>query len=165
MKTTTGFAISSLTLVLVAFIGAAHADVAEQVQKNLAGEIVITSRPLSEIHLNSKTPTASLEKARVTELDHEEKDGVATWSFYFTAFLKKAPGMTMLSMDFYTDDKARMYVANKRFGVNPSVQAVSGQITITEDDGLAPDRRYLVQLTGKHRGRDVVLAQTTLTTH
>lgn len=164
MKTTTGLAISSLTLVLVASIGIAHADIPEQVPKKLAGEIVITSRPLSEIHLNSANPMAAIEKVRVSELAHQEKDELATWSFHFTAFLKKAPGMTMLSMDFYTDDKARLYVANKRFGIKPDMQAVSGEITITEDDGLIPGRRYLVKLTGKRKGREVVLAQTKLTT-
>lgn len=164
MKRTIEFGLSLLCL--LATFGPAHAgDIPEKVQKALAGQILVTPRPLSEMHLESSQTAAALQKAHQHTLTQEPGgDGAPTWKFYFTAFLAKAPGVTILSMDFYTDDKERMYVANKRFGVDPGVLVISGRMALSEDDGLARDRRYIVRLTAQVKGRDVVLATTKLTT-
>ena len=164
MKRTIGFTLSLLCL--LATSGGAHADdIPKKVQKALAGQILITPRPLSEISMGGSQTAAAFQKAHMHTLTQEQgADGQATWRFYFTAFLGKAPGVTMLSMDFYTDDKERMYVANKRFGVDPGVLAISGRMALSEDDGLSRDRPYLVRLTAQVEGRDVVLATTRLTT-
>jgi hypothetical protein len=157
--------ISSLALALVlTAIGTAHADVSKKVQKAFRGDILITQGPLPEVAGDDAEVISAYKKARAKSLKHTESDGVAEWSFDYTAFLKKQPKITSLSVDFYTADKDKLYVANKGLmGIDPNLPILSGTLTINEDDGLNRGRTYLVKITGKVRGRDVTFAETKVT--
>lgn len=153
----------ALALVLTA-MGTAHADVSKKVQKTFRGDILITQGPLPEVVGEDAEVIGAYKKARARSLKHTENEGVAEWSFDYTAFLKKAPKVSSLSVDFYTADKDKLYVANKGLmGVDPNGTILSGTLTINEDDGLNRGRTYLVKITGKVKGRDVTFAETKIT--
>ena len=46
-------------------------------------------------------------------------------------------------MEFYTNDKDKKFVADKRIdGVEPKTPVLSGEISIDEDEGLSKGRPY-----------------------
>jgi hypothetical protein len=157
--------IGSLALALVfTAIGTAHADLSKNVQKAFRGDILITDGPLPEVAGKDSDVIAAYKKARAKTLKHTKAEGVAEWSFDYTAFLKQAPKVTSLSVDFHTADKEKLYVANKGLmGVDPNLPILTGTLSITEDDGLNVGRTYIVKITGKVRGREVTFATTTVT--
>ena len=72
------------------------------------------------------------------------------------AFMKKKPPATELSIDFYTQDKEKLYVANKRLaGIDKSLTLLQSKLEISEDDGLKKGGSYTVKLTAQVRGKDV----------
>ncbi len=147
-------------------LGNVQADVPEAVQKSFDGRILITDQPLPKRGGSESRIISSFERAHIAELSGTESDeGIAAWEFYFTAFLKRAPKNSALSLDFYTDDADRLFVAQKRFlGVDPVLRIVASHVNIDENDGLLRGRSYLVKLTTTRKGRDITLAQTKLTT-
>lgn len=136
-----------------------QADVSRKVQKTFRGQILITTDQLPVQMATDKETIELYKKANAKYLTHRDVDGVATWSFHYTAFFKKKCGTDRLSFDFYTDDKEKLYVANKGLmGVDPSLTVLSGTLSINEDEGLNPGRKYIVEITGEIRGKEVVLA-------
>ena len=162
MKTFLGLAIA---FTLFASSGVAHADdVSEKVQKALRGQILITNSQLPPPGETDAQTINAYKKARATSLAGTDVDGVSEWAFLFTAFLKKAPKTQSLSLEFYTDDKEKLFVADKRFeGVDPKGTILSGQVNISSDDGPTKGRKYIIKLVGKVKRKDVVFAQTKLT--
>ena len=155
---------SALVAALFTVFGVAQADVSKTVEKAFRGQILITDTPLPPAGETDAQTINAYKKATAKSLKSTDDDGTAQWSFLFTAFLKKAPRTEALSMDFYTDDKDKLYVADKRFvGIDPKGTILSGQVAITEDDGLVKGRSYVVKLTGKVKRREVVFAQAKLT--
>jgi len=141
-------------VVLLAGAKVGNADVSVGVQKAFRGSILITT---------DKLPDKLDSDAETTYLDHTDNDGVATWSFHYLAFFTKSCGTNALSVDFYTADKEKLYVANKGLmGVDPKMQVLSGALSITEDEGLNPGRDYIVEITGEIRGKEVVFAKAKL---
>jgi hypothetical protein len=157
--------IGSLALALVfAAIGTAQADLSKNVQKAFRGDILITTGPLPEAAGSDAEVIGAYKKARAKSLKHTKVEGVAEWSFDYTAFLKQAPKVTTLSVDFHTADKEKLYVANKGLmGVDPTLPILTGTLTINEDDGLNVGRTYIVKITGKVKGKEVTFAETTIT--
>jgi hypothetical protein len=157
--------IGSLVLALVVTaLGTAQADLSKNVQKSFRGDILITNGPLPEVAGSDAEVIAAYKKARAKSLKHTKVEGVAEWSFDYTAFLKQAPKVTTLSVDFHTADKEKLYVANKGLmGVDPTLPILSGTLTINEDDGLNVGRTYIVKITGKVKGKNVTFAETTIT--
>ena len=87
------------------------------------------------------------------------------WRFYFMAFMSRKPGATQVALDFYTDDKKKEFVAQERLaGIDPTLTLLESQVELSEDDGLSPDRDYLVKLTTESKGKEIVLATTKLRT-
>ncbi len=156
----------AVVAVIVGMVASAHADeVAQKVQKAFRGTILVTAEPLPEPAGDAETTIAQFRKATDHPLAAREVGGVPTWSFHYTAFLKSKPATSSLTLEFYTDDAERRYAASERLlDVDPSLTILSGHATVTEDDGLDRDRRYVVKLVGKVKGKDVTLAQTKLTT-
>jgi hypothetical protein len=144
---------------LIAGAGISQADISQKVQKTFRGQVLITTDQLPVQMSTDKETIALYKKANAKYLTHSDVDGVATWSFHYTAFFKKKCGTDRLSFDFYTDDKEKLYVANKGLmGVDPSTTVLSGALTINEDEGLNPGRKYIVEVTGEIRGKEVVFA-------
>ncbi len=157
--------IASLAVgLLFATLGVAQADYSKRVQKAFRGSILITQGGLPGVKGSDKETIAAFKKARLAEVAHTMGDEVPEWSFNFVAFMKKAPRVSKLSVDFYTDDKEKLYVANKDLtGIDPSIPILRGSLTISEDDGVNKGRRYIVKLTGTVKGREVTFATTKLT--
>jgi len=149
------------TVVLVAAAawgGTASADMSKNVLAAFKGELVITKGELPE-GKNDKETIAKIKGERLKELTGEAKNDVTGWYFHYTAFLSKT-GATQLKMEFYTNDKDKKFVADKRIdGVDPKTPALSGDISIDEDEGLSKGRPYLIKLV---TNKDVVVASTPL---
>jgi hypothetical protein len=140
-------------------------EIPRAVQQEFRGQLLVTQGELPTDVGDAKATIAAYKKAIQSTVTHSPAGGVPTWTFHYTAFMNRAPGVTELSIDFFTDDKSRLYVANRRLmGIDPKLPILRGRLSITEDDGLLPGRDYVVQLTGRVRGKDVVFAQTKLST-
>ena len=138
--------------------GVATADMSRAVITAFKGELVITKGELPE-GKNEKDTIAKIKTERLKELTGEARDDVMSWHFHYTAFLSKA-GATQLKMEFYTNDKEKKFVADNRLdGVDPKTPVLSGDITISEDEGLTKGRPYIIKLV---TDRDVVVASTPL---
>jgi hypothetical protein len=165
MSSSRRIGVASLFALAIACLGAASAgaDVSEAVQKKLKGKLFVASEPFVLDGDDDKEVVKNLQKHARAELKHDKSQGIATWHLAFVAFLSKKPGVSEVSVDFYTDDGKATYAANKRLaGVSPSIPLLASEFQITEDDGLTPGASYVVKLTARVKGKDVVLASTKL---
>jgi hypothetical protein len=138
--------------------GVASADVSRNVIAAFKGELVITKGDLPEGKTDKDT-IAKIKGERLKELTGEAKNDVVGWYFHYTAFLNRT-GATQLKMEFYTADKDKKFVADKRIdGVDPKTPVLSGEISIDEDEGLSKGRPYVIKLV---TDKDVVVASTPL---
>lgn len=152
-------------LALAIAAGAAGADVPVSVQKQLKGQIFISPEPLPQSADSDAALVKALKKAHKGELRSVKADGVATWRFHVLAFMSKKPGVSQVSLDFYLDDKSKAFVAQERLaGIDKGLTLLVAQVDLSEDDGLAPGKSYLVKLTAEVGGKEVVLATTKLRT-
>ena len=149
------------TTVLVAAAawgGTASADMSKNVVAAFKGELVITKGELPE-GKNDKETIAKIKGERLKELTGEAKNDVTGWYFHYTAFLSKT-GATQLKMEFYTNDKDKKFVADKRIdGIEPKTPVLSGDISIDEDEGLTKGTTYQVKLVTE---KNAAVAQTQL---
>lgn len=142
-----------------------RADVPLGVQKQLKGQIFISTEPLPQSGDSDAALVKALKKANRPELKHINADGVAVWRFHVLAFMNKKPGVSQVALDFYTDDKTKAFVAQERLaGIDKSLTLLVAQVDISEDDGLSPNKSYIVKLTAEVGGKEVVLATTKLRT-
>jgi len=147
-----------VTAVALGWAVVATADVSRNVIAAFRGDLVITKSELPD-GKSDKDTIAKIKAERVKELVGEAKDDVVHWHFHYTAFLTKT-GATQLKMEFYTNDKDKKFVADKRIdGVDPKTPALSGDISIDEDEGLTKGTAYVVKLVGE---KNAVVAQTPL---
>jgi hypothetical protein len=145
--------------------GASRADVPLAVQKQLKGQIFISTEPLPQSADDDGSLVKALKKANRPEIKHVTGDGVPVWRFHVLAFMSKKPGVSQVALDFYTDDKTRAFVAQERLaGIDKGLTLLVAQVDLSEDDGLAVNKSYIVKLTAEVNGKDVVLATTKLRT-
>ena len=137
----------------------AHADLSKKVIKTFKGQLIVSSDPV-DTGASDKDTIAAFKAAKLTEVKGEPNgEDVQTWHFHYTAFLKKKAGSN-LTFEFYNNGK---YVADQRLeGVDASDPVIEGDISITEDDGPSKGNKYTLKLVGQVKGKDVVVAQTTL---
>ena len=146
---------------------AADADLSEAVQKKFKGQILIAADPLPSEAEDDAETIRQLKKASNGVITHAKSgsEGVAVWRFHFIAFMDKKPGVSQVALDFYTDDKKKEFVAQERLaGIDGKLTLLQSEAELSEDDGLSPNRAYVVKLTAEVRGREVVLATTKLRT-
>jgi hypothetical protein len=150
---------SAAVLAIALFAGgSAHADMSKGVISAFRGQLVVSKGDLPE-GKNDKDTISKIKGARATELTGETSDDVTYWHFHYTAFLAKA-GSSTLKLEFYTDDKDKRYVADKQLdGIDPKSSVLSGDISISEDEGLAKGKSYIVKLVA---GGNSTVAQTPL---
>jgi hypothetical protein len=138
--------------------GLASADLSKAVIAAFKGEMVITKGELPEGKTEKET-VAKIKTERIKELTGEAREDNVYWHFHYTAFLTK-PGASLLKMEFYTNDKDKKFVADKRLeGVDPKATVLSGDISISDDDGLAQGKSYIIKLAND---KDVVVSSTPL---
>ncbi len=151
-----------LVAALVLGLGAtpAQADMSKKVIAAFKGKILVTRSPL-EGGADDKATIGRFKKETLTSVagaaNAEESQ---EWTFVYTAFLKSS-GSTTLKLEFHDGKK---YVADKTLsGVDPTSTVLAGDIVISEDDGLTKGKKYTLKMVGNVRGKDVVLATSTLT--
>lgn len=145
--------------------GASRADVPLAVQKQLKGQIFISTEPLPQSADDDGSLVKALKKANRPDIKHVTSDGVPVWRFHVLAFMSKKPGVSQVALDFYTDDKTKAFVAQERLaGIDKGLTLLVAQVDLSEDDGLAVNKSYIVKLTAEVNGKDVVLATTKLRT-
>lgn len=150
---------------LVLWSPASRADVSEAVQKKFRGQLLVSTDPLPDGAADDAELIRQLKKAHTGIVAHSKGESVPVWRFHFMAFMDKKPGVTQVALDFYTDDKKKAFVAQERLaGIDPKLTLLEAQVELSEDDGLAADRSYLVKLTAEVKGKEIVLATTKLRT-
>lgn len=152
--------ISAVTLIgLIALGTTAHADLGPKVIKAFKGQIIVSAEPV-DTGSSDKEAIAAFKAAKLSKIEGTPNaDEVTSWVFHYTAFLKKK-GFTTLALEFHVDGK---YVADRRLtAVDPKMTVLEGDIQITEDDGPAKGKKYTLKLVGQSKGKDVVIATTTL---
>ena len=148
---------AALVVAALGWGGVAAADVSRGVTAAFKGDLVITKGDLPE-GKNDKETIARIKAERLKELTGEARNDVTGWFFHYTAFLSKT-GATELTLEFWRTDDKRL-AANKRInGIDPKIQALSGDISIDEDEGLTKGKAYVVKLVTE---KNVVVAQTPL---
>jgi hypothetical protein len=156
-------ALGVLALVLAA--GASQADIPLTVQKQLKGQMFVSPEPLPRSADSDAALIKALKKANRPEVKHINADGLAIWRFNILAFMSKKPGVSQVALDFYTDDKTHAFVAQERLAnIDKNLTLLDTQVDLSEDDGLAANKSYIVKLTAEVHGREVVLATTKLRT-
>ena len=148
---------------LVLGLGTADAGLGK-IQKTFKGQILITETNLDlQKFSTDKENLAYIKKSRKKVIKSEDVGGVPTWSFSYTVFMKTTPKVNSISFDWYTDDKEKLYVANKKLtGIDPKLTLLQGRISISEDDGPVPGRKYIVKVAAEVKGKEVILATTNL---
>ena len=146
---------AAVILAAVAWGGVAAADMSRNVITAFKGELVITKGELPEGKTDKET-IAKIKAERLKELSGEARSDVTSWFFHYTAFLTR-PGATELTMEFWNGKKL---AANKRInGIDPKITALSGDISIDEDEGLTKGTAYQVKLVTE---KNAAVAQTAL---
>jgi hypothetical protein len=163
MKRSSLGALGVLALSLL-WSASARADVSEAVQKKFKGQILVSADPLPDSAVDDAELIKQLKKASTGTISHAAGE-TAVWRFHFMAFMSKKPGATQVSLDFYTDDKKKEFVAQERLtGIDPSLTLLQTEVELSEDDGLSADKSYTVKLTAEVKGKEVVLASAKLRT-
>lgn len=145
---------------------AAHAGKANQVSKAFKGKILISDEALPTLDPSDAKGTIKAYKAQsVKTVTGTVVDGVATFRFHFTAFMKTKPKTGALTLEFYTDDKEKLFVADKRLnGADPNLTILASEVRISEDENLNRNRKYVLKLVANVGKKSVILATTKLAT-
>ena len=149
--------LNAVVVVAVALLagGVASADMSKSVIAAFRGQLVVTKGELPE-GKSDKDTIAKIKSAKLTVLEGQSNGDVKVWTFNYAAFLTKT-GANALKLEFWKDGK--QYAADKNLsGVDPKSGVLTGEISIDEDENIAPGKSYVLKLVaGK-----TVLATTTL---
>jgi hypothetical protein len=138
------------------FGGVASADMTKPVINAFRGQLIISKGELPE-GKNDKDTIAKIKAAKIAALTGEAQEDVTYWNFHYTAFLSKT-GSQKLKMEFYS---GKQLAADKTLdGIDPKSAALSGDISINEDEGLTKGKTYTVKLV---TANNHVVASTSLT--
>ncbi len=148
---------SAAVLAAVMAVGpVAGADMSKGVISAFRGQLVISKDELPE-GKNDADTIKKIKAAQLKELDGTKSEDVTAWHFHYTAFLAKT-GSSALKLEFMKDGKL---AADQHLdGVDPKSAALSGDISINEDEGLTKGKTYTVQLVTSN---ETVVAKATLT--
>ena len=137
---------------LMAAGGVARADLTRGVISSFRGQLVITKDELPD-GKNDRDTIAKIRAAKLKTLSGTKNDDVVAWHFHYTAFLTKT-GATKLRLVFLKDGK--QLSADKTLdGVDAKSSVLTGDISISEDEGLANGKTYTVQARDRRRRRGV----------
>jgi hypothetical protein len=156
----------ALALVALANTPAAQAGKADRISKAFKGKILISEDALPAPDAADAAGTIKAYKAQTLKtITSSAENGVPTWSFHFTAFVKSKPKTGNLTLEFYTDDKEKLFVADKRLtGADPNLKILQSQVRISEDENLNRNRNYVIKLVANKGNKSVVLATTKIAT-
>ena len=163
----------SIAPLLALFLGltflvpaSAHAGKPDPIAKAFKGQLLISvdALPAPDAE-DAKGTIKSYKQLSVKSITGQVTDGIATFDFHFMAFMKTKPKSSQLSLEFYTDDKEKLFVADKRLsGADPNMTILSSSVRISEDENLNRNRKYVVNLVAQQGKKSVILATTKLST-
>jgi hypothetical protein len=138
-------AASLLVVLALPAVVATAADLSEAVVTAFRGKLVLT-RAAVEPAASDKETIAKLKAAQLQELVGKATDEGQAWRFHYTAFLKKT-GNVGLRVRFISGEKDGRFAAETSIPI-PDVEApvLTGDLSITESQGLSRGKAYLVQL-------------------
>jgi hypothetical protein len=159
-------ALALLVGLAVLLPGHAQANKSDKIQKALSGQLIISDEALPAPDPEDvKGTIKSYKQLTLKSIKGNVVDGVATWDFHFTAFMKSTPKTSNLVLEFYTDDKEKLFVADKRLtGADPKVTILASTVKISEDENLNRNRNYVVNLVANQGKKSVILATTKIAT-
>jgi len=157
---------TALTFALSFVAKTADAGKSTKIDKAFRGQIIISDDALpAPDGADEKSTIKSYKSLRKTVIVSAETDGVASWNFHFTAFTKSKPKTSNLTLEFYTDDKEKLFVADKRLsGADPNLSILASSVRISEDENVNRGRKYILKLVAKQGKKDVTLATTKIST-
>jgi hypothetical protein len=136
---------TSLLLVVLFAIGAAQAALSDAVVAAFRGKIVL-SRAAVAAGATDKETIAKLKAAQLTELAGSATDDGQSWSFHYTAFLKKT-GNVGLKLQFVSGEQDRRFAAETGVPIlDVDSPVISGDLTIGESRGLERGKAYQLKL-------------------
>jgi hypothetical protein len=124
---------------------AAEAKLSDAVVAAFKGKIVLSRAAVAEAPSDKET-IAKLKSSQLTELVGKAGDDGESWTFHYTAFLKKT-GNVALKLQFVSAE-ADGRLANETAISIPDVEqpVLSGELTIGESRGLTRGKAYLLKL-------------------
>jgi hypothetical protein len=153
----------SVALATLVFIGlfalVAQAKLSDAVVAAFKGKIVLTRAAVAEA-ASDKDTIAKLKAAQLTELAGKSGDDGQSWTFHYTAFLKKI-GNVGLKLQFVSAE-ADGRLANETQIPIPDVElpVLAGDLTVGESRGLSRGKAYLLKLVND---KGEVIAKTSAT--
>jgi len=130
---------------LLAAGGIARAALSDGVVAAFKGKLVLTRAAVGE-GANDKDTIAKLKAAQLTELAGKPGEDGQSWTFHYTAFLKKT-GNVGLKLQFVSAE-ADGRLANETSIPIPDVElpVLAGYLTVGESRGLTRGKAYLLKL-------------------
>jgi hypothetical protein len=127
------------------FALAAEAKLSDAVIAAFRGKIVLTRAAVAD-GASDKDTIGKLKAAQLTELAGTPTDDGQSWTFHYTAFLKKA-GNVGLKLQFVSGEADRRFAAEAAIPI-PDVESpvLSGDLTIGESRGLERGKAYQLKL-------------------
>jgi hypothetical protein len=124
---------------------AAEAKLSDAVVAAFKGKVVLTRAAVGE-GANDKDTITKLKAAQLTELAGKPGDDGESWTFHYTAFLKKT-GNVGLKLQFVSADVDGR-LANETAISIPDVESpvLTGELTVGESRGLTRGKAYLLKL-------------------
>lgn len=124
------------------------AEMSVKVVAAFRGKIIVSRDSLPEGR-NDRDSIAKIKSAQLKVLTGEEREGYKIWYFHYTAFLARK-GSTSLTLAFRQGSRT---VATKRLtGLPPKASILTGDVSISTDDGVKPGR-YELELSAPKVGR------------
>lgn len=144
----------------------AFAGKSSKLDKAFRGQIIISEASLpAPDGADEKATIKAYKGLRKDVIESTMVDGLATWNFHFTAFAKKKPKSSSLTLEFYTDDKEKLFVADKRLtGADPILMILTSSVQINEDENVNRGRKYILKVVAKQGKKSVTIATTKIAT-
>jgi hypothetical protein len=137
-------AFTSLALIGL-FAPTAEAKLSDTVVAAFRGKIVLSRAAVAE-GASDKETIAKLKAAQVTELAGKPGDDGQSWTFHYTAFLKKT-GNVGLRLQFVSGEVDGRLANETPIPITDVDSAVlTGDLTIGESRGLSRGKAYLLKL-------------------
>jgi hypothetical protein len=127
------------------FAVAAEAAFSDGVVAAFKGKILISGAAVAEAKSDKET-IAKLKAAQLSELAGKAGDDGESWTFHYTAFLKKT-GNVALKLQFVSAEVDGRLATETAISI-PDVElpVLSGELTIGESRGLTRGKAYLLKL-------------------
>jgi hypothetical protein len=136
---------AALLVALVAASAPAQAALSDAVIAAFRGKVVL-SRAAVAAGPTDKDTIAKLKAAQLTEIVGTPTDDGQSWTFHYTAFLKKA-GNVALKLQFVSGEQDRRFATETAIPI-PDVDSpvLSGELTVGESRGLSRGKAYQLKL-------------------